>query len=104
MTENQTEKQTENIGRLAEQINRVALILERARLAEYVELMQRPTQLLARNFLAGLLRGMGFALGFLLLSALALYLLNLLVDLGIPVLGDFIAELLTYVESVQQVR
>ncbi len=47
---------------------------------------------------------MGFALGFFLLSALALYLLNLLVDLGIPVLGDFIAQLLFYVQEVQRVK
>ena len=89
---------------LAYQVNRLVLLLERARLAEYVELMRRPWLLARRSFLGGLCRGMGFAAGFLLLSALALYLLNLLVDLGIPVLGDFIAELLVYVESVQQAR
>ena len=57
-----------------------------------------------RPFVAGIFRGMGFALGFFLLSALALYLLNLLVDLGIPVLGDFIAQLLFYVQEVQRVK
>ncbi len=57
-----------------------------------------------RHFAAGIFRGMGFALGFFLLSALALYLLNLLVDLGIPVLGDFIAQLLFYVQEVQRVK
>lgn len=89
---------------LAYQVNRLVLLLERVRLAEYVEIMQRPWLLARRSFLGGLFRGMGFALGFLLLSALALYILNLLVDLGIPILGDFIAELLVYVESVQQAR
>ena len=43
-------------------------------------------------------------LGFFLLSALALYLLNMLVDLGIPVIGDFIAQLLLYIESVQRAK
>ena len=57
-----------------------------------------------RHFAAGIFRGMGFALSFFLLSALALYLLNLLVDLGIPVLGDFIAQLLFYVQEVQRVK
>ncbi len=57
-----------------------------------------------RHFLAGVFRGMGFALGFFLLSALALYLLNMLVDLGIPVIGDFIAQLLFYIESVQRAK
>lgn len=89
---------------LAEQVSRLALILQRARLAEYVELMGKPGSLVWRCFLAGLFRGLGFALGFLLLSALALYVLNCLADLGLPILGDFIAELLVYVEGVQNVR
>lgn len=57
-----------------------------------------------RHFLAGVFRGMGFALGFFLLSALALFLLNMLVDLGIPIIGDFIAQLLFYIESVQKAK
>ena len=57
-----------------------------------------------RHFAAGIFRGMGFALGFFLLSALALYLLNLLVDLGIPVLGDFHAQVLFSVQEVQRVK
>lgn len=89
---------------LAMSIDRLLLLLDRAKFADYVELMQHKRVLFIRNFVAGLFRGMGFALGFLLLSALALYLLNMLVDLGIPVLGDFIAQLLVYVESVQRSR
>lgn len=93
-----------DVLKMSEQVQRLAVVLKRARLAEYVELMRRPWELMWRSFVAGMCRGAGFALGFVMLSALALYLLNLLADLGIPVLGDFIAELLVYVESVQQVR
>lgn len=90
--------------KLATEINRLVLLLNRVRLAEYVELMQKPWSMLWRSFTAGIFRGMGFALGFFLLSALALYILNLLVDLGIPILGDFIAQLLTYIRDVQRGR
>lgn len=94
----------DNTLELLEQVQRLAVVLKRARLAEYVELMRRPWALMWRSLVAGMCRGAGFALGFVMLSALALWVLNLLVDLGIPILGDFIAELLVYVESVQQVR
>lgn len=83
-------------------LNRLVLLLERSKLAEFVEILQREPVLFWRSFLAGLCRGMGFALGFWLLSALALYILNMLAELGIPVLGDFIAELMVYIESVQR--
>lgn len=66
--------------------------------------LRRFSNFALRHLLAGIFRGMGFALGFFLLSALALYLLNLLVDLGIPVLGDFIAQLLVYVREVQRAK
>ena len=85
-------------------LNRLILLLERSKLAEFVEILQREPVLFWRSFLAGLCRGMGFALGFWLLSALALYILNLLAELGIPVLGDFIAELMVYIEGVQLSR
>jgi hypothetical protein len=90
--------------RLVFALNRLILLLDRVKLAEYVELMQRRRVLFVRSFLAGMFRGIGFALGFWLLSALALYILNMLVDLGIPVIGDFIAQLLVYVDSVQRAR
>ena len=83
-------------GDLGASIDRLLLLLERAKFADYVELMRHKRVLFFRNFVAGLFRGMGFAVGFLLLSALALYLLNM------PV--DFIAQLLVYVESVQRSR
>lgn len=109
MTENcgqntAAEQTAEPARALAFEVSRLALLLDRARLAEYVELMQKPHSMLWRSFTAGLFRGMGFALGFLLLSALALYILNLVVDLGIPILGDFIAQLLVYVENVQRAK
>lgn len=93
-----------DLGAAVDLINRLLLLLDRSKFADYVELMQHKRVLFFRNFVAGLFRGMGFAMGFMLLSALALYLLNALVDLGIPVLGDFIAQLLVYIESVQRAK
>lgn len=90
--------------RLIFALNRLILILEKVKLADYVELMKHKKILFFRSFTSGIFQGIGFALGFWLLSALALYILNEIVNLGIPVIGDFIAQLLVYVESVQKAR
>ncbi len=82
-------------------LHRVILLLERSRLTELAEIVGRWQVVLWRSLLAGIGRGMGFAFGFWLLSALALYLLDVLARLGIPVLGDFIAGLMVYVDSVR---
>jgi len=49
------------------------------------------------NFLGGIFRGLGFAVGMTVLAALVLYILQWLVLLNLPIIGDFIAELVRIV-------
>ena len=51
---------------------------------------------------SGVGRGLGFTFGFLLLGGLFLYILNQFINL--PLIGDFIAELLKYIEDVKGLR
>lgn len=71
--------------------------MESLRLAEYVEMLHDPKRLWKVNFLAGLARGLGAAVGFTVLGAVVLYLLQRLVLLNLPLIGDFIAELVRLV-------
>lgn len=73
--------------------------LEVMRVAEYVELLQRPHRLILLNFLAGLSRGLGIALGATLLVALMLHFLQQLLILNIPGIGNFVAEIIRIVEQ-----
>jgi hypothetical protein len=49
------------------------------------------------NFAAGLARGLGLAVGFSILGALVILVLRRLVVLNLPLIGDFIAELIKLV-------
>ncbi|HBS60589.1 MAG TPA: hypothetical protein DEA44_15175 [Firmicutes bacterium] len=73
--------------------------LEAMRVADYVELLQKPHRLIALNFLAGLSRGLGIALGATLLVALVLNFLQRLLILNIPGIGNFVAEIIRIVEQ-----
>lgn len=73
--------------------------LEAMRVADYVELLQKPHKLIALNFLAGLSRGLGIALGATLLVALVLKFLQRLLILNIPGIGNFVAEIIRIVEQ-----
>ncbi len=53
------------------------------------------------GLLSGMARGLGFAIGFTLLALIFIYILRGLVDL--PLIGNFIAELLSYIESVNKI-
>ena len=78
------------IEALKEKVEELSLNLERMKLAEYVELLNNPKRLLFINFISGLARGLGIAVGFTLLGALVLYILQRLVVLNLPVVSDFI--------------
>lgn len=82
-----------------ERFEQIALALEKAKLGEYVDMMSKPRRLLFTNFIAGLARGFGMAVGFTLLGALALYFLRIVVMLNLPFIGGFIAEIVKIVQD-----
>ena len=84
-------------GDLQAQVDRLAETLDRARLGEYVELQTNSRRLLYLNFIAGVARGFGTAVGFTVVGAALIYLLRQLVS--IPVLGAFIAQIVDIVTN-----
>ena len=71
--------------------------LEKFNLAGYLEQLNNPRRYFMVNFMGGLVRGFGIALGMTILGAFVLYILQRLVVLNLPVIGDFIAELVRIV-------
>lgn len=84
---------------LRHQVALLAETLEKMRLADYIAYLNRPGRLLWFNFLVGLLRGLGTALGAGLLAGFAYFLLKRIVVLNLPVIGGLIAELSKYVNQ-----
>ncbi|KMT21436.1 DUF5665 domain-containing protein [Clostridium cylindrosporum] len=71
---------------------------ERARLADYVDLMQKPRRMIILNFLSGAAKGFGLAVGFTILGAVLIYLLQKIVVLNLPVISEVIAEMVKLVQ------
>lgn len=89
----------QELTRLKHQVTLLAETLEKMRLTEYIAYLNRPGRMLWFNFLVGLLRGLGTALGAGLLAGFAYFLLKRIVVLNLPVIGGFIAELSKYVQQ-----
>jgi hypothetical protein len=85
--------------RLIVRLARLSQDLEKFNLAGYINLLNNPRRYLLVNFTGGIFRGLGFALGATLLAALLLYFLQRLVVLNLPLIGDFIAELIKIVNE-----
>ncbi|WP_245697535.1 DUF5665 domain-containing protein [Paenibacillus oryzae] len=87
-----------SLGVLNKRMEHIASEMERTHIAEYVDLLNRPFSLIWRNLLAGTARGVGIAIGFTFFAATILYLLQLLGALNLPIIGDYIAEIVKIVQ------
>lgn len=72
--------------------------LQKLKLRDYLLLLERPAYLLWVNFLSGIARGLGMAIGFTVLGAFAIIILQRMEVLNLPFIGNFISELLTYID------
>ncbi|NLB17612.1 MAG: hypothetical protein GX825_02480 [Syntrophomonadaceae bacterium] len=91
------------LQRLDEKIDELSVNMEKMGLAEYIEMLDSPRRLLYINFLMGLARGFGMAIGFTVLAAVVIWILQWLVVLNLPLIGDFIAEIVKLVQMELQV-
>ncbi|HZK43654.1 MAG TPA: DUF5665 domain-containing protein [Syntrophomonadaceae bacterium] len=87
------------IERLTTKVEELSSNMERMRLAEYIKMLENPGRLVYTNFLIGLARGFGAAIGFTLLAAVVIYVLQKFMLLNLPILGEFIASLVAIVQS-----
>ena len=71
---------------------------EWAGFVEYLMYLQDRRRLLFTNFMAGMMRGMGFAVGFSILGAMVLLLVRRLALANLPGIGSFFAEVVKMVE------
>ncbi len=73
--------------------------MERWRIDDFVHYVNNPKRLILVNFLAGLSRGLGMAIGFTVLGALFLYALFIIAEWNLPIIGQYIARLVRIVQT-----
>jgi len=88
----------EQIKELFTLTSRIAQELERSRISQYTELLYRPWKLIGLNLLSGTARGVGIAIGFTFFAATIIYLLQMLGALNLPIVGDYIADIVRIVQ------
>ena len=85
--------------KLEQRINDLMFTMEKMKLAEYVDYLHNTRLMLINNFLAGVARGFGMAVGFTILGAILVMILRNLVVFNLPLIGDFIAEIVRIVNT-----
>jgi len=84
---------------LEKRVEDIALSLEKAKIAEYVDILNNKKRLIFINFISGVARGFGMAVGFTVLGALGIYILQNMISWNLPLIGDFIADIVKIVQE-----
>jgi len=87
------------LAQLVRKVSQLVSSIDKAAVAEYIELYRNPWRILYLNFLSGVMRGFGIAVGFSIVGALLLWGLGRLAALNLPIIGEFIAEIVRIVKS-----
>ena len=84
--------------RLSEQIDRWIEAMERLQLADYVRYVDDRRRMFWSHFWGGVVRGLGMAVGFTILSAILVLILQDLARRNLPLIGDALAEIVNVVQ------
>lgn len=85
--------------RIEKKIDKISKSLEKSNIVELSYIIGSKKEILKRNLIAGISRGVGIGIGITIITALIVYLLRRLIMLNIPVIGDYIADIVEIVEK-----
>ena len=92
-----TELESANV--IVRQIDRWLSAMERLRLADYVRYVDDRKRLFWTSFWAGVARGVGMAVGFSILGALLVWILQDLARRNLPLIGELLANIVSVVQK-----
>ena len=91
------------ISELSKKVDNMSLKMEKMKFVDYVYYLEHPRKMLWANFVSGLARGFGIAIGFTILGAIAIYFLNIIVKINLPYIGQFISDIVKIVQSSSRI-
>lgn len=87
--------------KLIVELNNLNFILNKKNVLDLAELMGNTKKFLFRNFTSGIIKGIGFGIGFSIITALIIYLLQKIIKLNIPVISEYISDIVAIVQSAK---
>ena len=87
------------INILEKSISKLSEILQEGNYVEWAYLLGNKKEIVKRNLLAGISRGVGIGIGVTIITAVLVILLQKIVTLNIPVIGEYIADIVEIVEK-----
>lgn len=80
-------------------IEKLINMLEKSNINELIYILGNKREIAKRNIIAGISRGVGIGIGVSVITAILVIFLNRLVALNIPIIGEYIADIVEVVEK-----
>lgn len=89
----------ERLEKLMSRLESYLLSLEQMRLREYIHFLGDRKRLMRSHFWGGVARGLGMAVGFTILGAILVIILQDLARHNLPLIGDMLAQIVSVVQK-----
>jgi len=86
---------------IIQKIDKLNESLQKANIEDWSYVIGSRKQIIIRNLIAGLFRGIGIGIGVTIITAVLIYILQKIIRLNIPIIGDFISDIIDVVEKRQ---
>lgn len=83
---------------LEKSIEKLNNTLQKGNIYELSYLLGNKKEMLKRNLIAGVSRGIGIGIGVTVITAILIFLMQKIVTLNIPIIGEYIADIVEIVE------
>ena len=85
--------------KLNEKLDEVGNILKKSHIEEITYLLGNKKQIFIRNLIAGVSRGVGIGIGVTLITTILVNVLQKIVTLNIPVIGEYVSDIIDIVKQ-----
>jgi len=85
--------------RKCKKTDKINNMLEEANLREWSYVLGSKKEIFKRNLIAGIARGLGMTIGLAIITTVIIYILQRIVKMNIPLIGDYIIDLIEIVEK-----
>lgn len=97
-------KKEEKVDKRIEQkllieLNKLNSVFYEKRIIELMEIMGNTRKFFIRNFTSGIVKGIGVGVGFSIITAFIIYLLQKIIKLNIPIISKYISDIIEIVQT-----
>jgi len=85
--------------KINEKIDNINEKIEQSKIFQMSYVIGSKREIIKRNLLAGIAKGVGLGIGITIISAIIVYVLQKIIRLNIPIVGEYVADIVSIVQK-----